>query len=305
MNMMSLTSKVLPAIEREFTMNVNGLDLAVKTWGDEKNPPILAIHGWLDNCASFSRIAPYLDHYYVVAPDLAGHGKSDHRKPNHAYYLWDYAIDLSIFVRKMGWNSYSILAHSMGTGVASILNTISKGIKRIVFIDGMGAPFTVSAEDVVRHLKTSLRLSEMAHLTKLNGFSEKNQPLFSSMEVAVKTRQKVVGGFISLDSARRLAERDLQAVESGYRWRHDPRLTIPEPIQLTDEQAGRFLNQIDCPLTILLGTSGLFVGDKFHSKSQYLAKNAKVSWYEGGHHLHLENLSHEMILDIKSSFANH
>ncbi|MFH4317056.1 alpha/beta hydrolase, partial [Acinetobacter baumannii] len=76
----------------------------------------------------------------------------------------------------------------MGTGVASILNTISKGIKRIVFIDGMGAPFTVSAEDVVQHLKTSLRLSEIAHLTKLNGFSEKNQPQFSSMEVAVKTR---------------------------------------------------------------------------------------------------------------------
>lgn len=47
------------------------------------------------------------------------------------------------------------------------------------------------------------------------------------------------------------------------------------------------------------------VSDKFHSKSQYLGKNAKVSWYEGGHHLHLENLSHEMILDIKSSFANH
>ncbi len=89
------------------------------------------------------------------------------------------------------------------------------------------------------------------------------------------------------------------------RWRHDSRLTISEPIQLTDEQAGRFLNQIDCPLTILLGTGGLFVGDKFHSKSKYLGNNAKVSWYEGGHHLHLENLSHEMILDIKSSLADH
>lgn len=303
MNMMNVNSEALSAIEREFTLNVNGLDLAVKTWGDELNPPILALHGWLDNSASFSRIAALLDQYYVVAPDLAGHGKSEHRSLNQAYYLWDYAIDMSIFVKKMGWNSYSILAHSMGTGVASILNSISKGIKRIVFIDGMGAPFTISEKDVVRHFKSALRLSEMAHSTKLNGFSQKNQPQYSSIQDAVKTRQKVVGGSISLSSAKLLAKRDLVSVESGYRWQHDPRLTISEPIQLTDVQAGSFISQITCPLTIILGTNGLFVGEVFDSKSQYLGENARVCWHEGGHHLHLENLNPEMISEIKSSLS--
>ena len=42
-------------------------------WGRPGNTPILALHGWLDNAASFSRLAPLLLDVDVVAIDLPGH----------------------------------------------------------------------------------------------------------------------------------------------------------------------------------------------------------------------------------------
>ena len=282
----------------EQTLDVNGIKIAFKTWGSEEKLPVLAIHGWLDNSATFSKIAPHLDKNFIVAPDLAGHGQSEHRRSDSSYYLWDYAIDLYTFIHNLGWKNYSILAHSMGTGIASILAAIDDGVKSIVFLDGMGAPFTVKPEDIVKHIKSSQRILRMAEKSGLHGFSDKSKLQFISIEDAIRSRQKVVGGNLSFSSAKLLAERDLIKIDSGHRWRHDPRLTLPEPMQLSDEQAGYFLNNISCPLHILLGKDGLFSNHKFNEKSIYLPNNAKVYWHEGEHHFHLENPNEEMISQI-------
>ena len=56
--------------------HVNGLKIAGLAWGQPDRTPLLALHGWLDNAASFAILAPMLDQYYVVALDLTGHGLS-------------------------------------------------------------------------------------------------------------------------------------------------------------------------------------------------------------------------------------
>ena len=45
-------------------------------WGSGQKNKILALHGWLDNAASFNQLAPKLAEigYEVVAIDFAGHG---------------------------------------------------------------------------------------------------------------------------------------------------------------------------------------------------------------------------------------
>jgi len=288
---------------RDQALQINGLNIACRAWGNENGQPVLAIHGWLDNCATFSRIAPRLGNYYIVAPDLAGHGQSEHRRNNSSYYLWDYAIDLAMLVQHFGWKRYSILAHSMGTGVASVLNAISGVVRSIVFLDGMGAPFTVKSNAVAEHIKRSCRMLDMAKKSRLYGFSNQSRPQFYNVESAIRDRQKSVGGKLSYESAELLAERDLIEVGSGYRWRHDPRLALPEPLQLSDEQAGSFLKNISCPLHTFLGLSGIFSGEKFKEKSTRLRPAVKIHWHEGGHHFHLENPSSELISQIDSALA--
>ena len=64
-------------VAAELTWNVDGLALKGLAWGDPADAPVLALHGWLDNAASFALLAPQLSGHYVVALDLTGHGQSD------------------------------------------------------------------------------------------------------------------------------------------------------------------------------------------------------------------------------------
>ena len=56
--------------------------LAALAWGDPEAPTWLALHGWLDNAESFSRLAPLLVEALgirIVAIDFPGHGHSQPR----------------------------------------------------------------------------------------------------------------------------------------------------------------------------------------------------------------------------------
>ncbi|RWU21564.1 alpha/beta hydrolase [Pseudomonas alkylphenolica] len=273
---------------RDQSLDVNGIHFALRTWGNEGGYPVLALHGWLDNAASFERVAPLLKDCFVVAPDLAGHGRSDHRRADSGYYLWEHADDMNALVECLGWKRFAVLAHSMGTGVASILAAMNRNIDRMVFLDGMGAPFTLAQGSTVEHLRKSQRLLRLALRTRMHGFSGPEHVQFSSLEAAINERRNGIGGSLSEEGARLLAQRDLINLGHGYRWRHDPRLVLPELLPLTEQQACEFLQQITCPLYLLLGLQGLFAGPGFDKRKAALPLEARVRWYDGGHHFHLD-----------------
>ena len=49
--------------------------LAALGWRQAGLPRVLALHGWLDNAASFAPLAPLLHGLDLVALDLPGHGR--------------------------------------------------------------------------------------------------------------------------------------------------------------------------------------------------------------------------------------
>ena len=68
----------------ELEIRTHAMTLQGLQWGKldrEDQPKVLALHGRLDNAASFSGLAPLLakEGYHVVAPDLPGHGRSPER----------------------------------------------------------------------------------------------------------------------------------------------------------------------------------------------------------------------------------
>ncbi|NIR25586.1 MAG: alpha/beta hydrolase, partial [Gammaproteobacteria bacterium] len=63
---------------REVTLQAGPLRLAARVWGEEGARPVLALHGWLDNAASFDALGELLEGVQLVALELAGHGHSQH-----------------------------------------------------------------------------------------------------------------------------------------------------------------------------------------------------------------------------------
>ena len=118
--------------------------LAALAWGDPEQPPMLALHGWLDNAGSFSAIAPLLakDHY-VVAIDLRGHGRSSHLPPGVWYHYVDYFDDLRATLDRFGWARATLLGHSLGGTLASLFAAAyPERVEALLLVEALG-PLTV------------------------------------------------------------------------------------------------------------------------------------------------------------------
>ena len=99
---------------RQGSWEVNGLRIKGLCWGDERSPPVLALHGWLDNAASFAVLAPRLANFHIVALDLTGHGKSSRRSADASYQIWDDLPEILGVVKQLGWNNFELMGHSRG-----------------------------------------------------------------------------------------------------------------------------------------------------------------------------------------------
>ncbi len=273
----------------ELEIDLEGFLLRAKSFGNEDGQPVIGIHGWLDNASSFDHIASSLSpDIHFIALDLAGHGLSDHKDTNSSYYLWDHAQDVLKAIDQLGLQKVSILAHSMGTGIASIIAAgLPHLVEKMVFIDGLGAPFVTSEEEVVAAFAQSIRHHKMARKSKIFGFSSPSTYQYRTKEEAIHDRMNNQVGTISYHASSCLTERSLVAVADGYRWRYDPRLVLPECFRMSERQAQSFISAISCETLIVLGRQGLFSNGMFHIRLSKF-QNAKVQWMEGGHHLHLE-----------------
>ena len=263
----------------EIRLNLPHIELAAHLYGPEDGKPVLALHGWLDNAASFSRLAPKLPGLRIVALDFAGHGHSGHRGAGGGYQLWDYALDVLMVAEQLGWQRFSLLGHSLG-GIVSVLlaAAMPERIERLALIDGL-VPYTGEADSAPEKLGEALQ----AQLD----LRAKHKPVYAHLERAVEARMQGVGA-VSREAAERLAQRGLMPVAGGYTWRTDARLTLPSPLRLTRAHARAFVEGLRCPVDLILAESGLLAGEALlMAWLQRLPLN--VHRLPGGHHLHLDD----------------
>lgn len=262
----------------EVRLRLPHLEVAAHLYGPEDGRPVIALHGWLDNAASFSRLAPLLDGVRIVALDLPGHGLSDHRPPGAGYNIWDYAHDILQTAEQFGWQRFSLLGHSLG-GIVSVLlaAAMPERIERLALIDGV-IPYTGEAESAPQKLGEALRA--------LLAVERKRKPVYASFDQAVAARMKGVGA-VSREAAERLAQRGLMPMPGGYTWRTDPRLMLPSPLRLTLAHAQAFAQRVECPTSLIIARQGLMTDAKVIEFIDSLPFESHR--LHGGHHLHLDD----------------
>jgi pimeloyl-ACP methyl ester carboxylesterase len=256
---------------------VNGLRLAGLSWGEPTGRPLLALHGWLDNAASFSLLAPLLAGFHVVALDLTGHGLSDRRSEDATYQIWDDLPQILGVVDALGWDSFSLLGHSRGAIISSLLaSTFPERVERLVLLDAV-MPQSVAEEEYATQMRKFVQDKQR--------LLRRDTRVFESVEAAVATR---VERGLSHSAARLLVERNLQACAGGYTWTTDPRLRGASAVKLTAGQNQAVLEALDMPTLLLMAQEGFGRHPEVAANAKRYIRNLTVEKIDGGHHFHME-----------------
>ncbi|MEO8810689.1 MAG: alpha/beta hydrolase [Rhodanobacter sp.] len=243
-------------------------------------PPLLALHGWLDNAASFALLAPLLaTHYHVIALELEGHGRSDHLPAGAGYHYLGHVQSVRAAADALNLSRYTLLGHSLGAGVASLVAAAApERIERLLLIEGLG-PLGDDGSRTLQRFRDALA----AH-------DESRRPLRVFKDVAQAVSARCMASGMPADLARPIVERGLIASASGWRWRSDPRLTRASAVRLAEIQVQALLKGISAPTRLLLAqpAAPYLPPEPMQARIDCVA-DIEVTRMDGSHHLHLEH----------------
>ncbi len=302
---------MIPPMCEELSIPLCHLTLAAKAWGKPSDPPMLALHGWLDNAGTFDRLAPLLEGHYLIALDLAGHGRSGHRPPATWYPYADFLDDIAAVIDWFGWSHVDLLGHSLGATLTSTFAAICpQRVHRLLLIEGLG-PLTQVAEKTLDQLRR-------AHSAR-TAFNGEGLRVFANIDEAIDARCR--SGNLSKEAARCIVERGVKPVDprhgsdhspagdtsmhgisdahygfepaqalTGLSWASDPQLTVASPSRLTEEQLAAVLPAIDAPtLLVLAEPNAPYLQPEMMQARIALVRDIEVVRFAGTHHLHLED----------------
>ena len=264
---------------REVSLQVPGGRIAGLATGAVGGRRVLALHGWLDNAASFIPLAPHLAGLELVAPDLPGHGRSFHLAAGADYSFAGAVHTVLDIADALGWDTFSLLGHSMGAGIASLVAAgCPERVERLVAIEVLGA-LPDSAD------RTAARLREAVVARRALG--GKTLRVFADPAPAVRAR--MAANALGEASARLLVERGLRQVEGGFSWSSDPRLTLPTMVRMTPEQVDDLIAGITCRTRVIYADPPQpYLPEPDRSRRARLLPRGELAVVPGGHHLHME-----------------
>lgn len=264
----------------EIKIPVRGKNIAAKVWNDAGGIPTLALHGWLDNAASFDNLAPLLPHCHIVALDLPGHGLSDHTPVSSTLHMLDLAITTILVANELGWDKFALLGHSLGACISGIIaGTITSRLKWAVMIDALG-PLTKEAELAPQQFRS--------YMSQLISKPNKKSPRYASFEEALLARLNA--NHMKAESAKILVKRGLMQLSDGHwSWRTDPRLLMPLAQLFTEEQVLAYLKEITSPVCLIKPDQGYPFPQDIINKRYEAVKNIYLYELSGQHHVHLDD----------------
>ncbi|QWL62925.1 alpha/beta hydrolase [Aeromonas jandaei] len=242
-----------------------------------QKPLLIALHGWLDNGASFLPLAPYLDDFHLVCVDLPGHGHSDHKIAPYVFVDW--LDDLYQITQAAGWSHFTLLGHSLGALIASAYaGVFPEQIERLILLEGLG-PLTQPDEAVPAQIKRAILNRSRTRARSAGGFA--------SIDEAVAARCKVAD--ITPAAARLICERQLEERAGRWQWRSDPRLRDLSPLRMSEGQAQALIRAICCPVLFIRGEQGFAELETQWQLRQGAFRQIEQVILPGNHHFHMEN----------------
>lgn len=262
-----------------FALDAGGLHVAGLRTGTAGGMPVLALHGWLDNAASFVPLAARLPDLDWAMVDLPGHGLSDHLPADAAYTTPQAIVQVLAIMDALGWERCVLLGHSMGAAIASLVAAVApQRVHALIAIEALGG-LAAPAEETVARLR--------AHVAALAALGDKQLRVFADLTAPVRAR--MLANQLDEASARLLVERGVRPAEGGWSWRSDPRLMLPTAVRMTEDQVRDVLAAIQCPAQVIYATPAqAYFPEPERSQRAALLAHGRLHTLPGHHHLHMD-----------------
>ncbi|PSF39268.1 beta-ketoacyl synthase [Aphanothece hegewaldii CCALA 016] len=270
---------------------VRSLNLCLCNWGEhgtaksthnQDREPILCLHGILEQGLAWENVAIPLAElgYRIIAPDLRGHGKSDHVGCGGSYNMLDFLGDIDAIASMITDQNFTLVGHSFGSVLASMYASIRpQKVKKLILVDPVIPPNSNESE-TVEQLAT--------HLDYL--LSPPSYPIFKDLKEAAE-RLRLATPAMSEEFSLRLAQRITEPAQNGIHWRWDAKLRTRAGLEFNGINQAKYLSllkSIQCPITLIYGDMSEFNRPEDLILQEKAMSTAKKIILSGGHNLHIE-----------------
>ncbi|XP_005187556.1 probable serine hydrolase isoform X2 [Musca domestica] len=268
-------------------------------YGDQNERPILALHGWQDNCGTFAKLAPLIAPYRsLLCIDLPGHGHSSHLPAGILYHNIEYVRVILRVMQTYKWEKVSLMGHSMGGSVCFHFAAFCPDrVDMVISLDIIKNVYwpTSVVPTLLAHV-TEKALSDNERLLNASESSEPPSYTFKQCETLLyEGSQKSV----ELENCKFILERNISKSElypDKYYFSRDGRvkylLEFNPNTGMALEMAKRICKKT-IPYLVIKGGESTNPSAKASELDEYMLANNKnfesYMYPMGTHHLHLNN----------------
>lgn len=268
---------------KEVSFNCKFGKIAGLCWGKGNKKKILALHGWLDNAASFAQLAPLLADigYEVIAIDFAGHGRSNHRAPGHFNHFIDYVLDIQDVLNQLDWEKPVLLGHSMGAAMAIMYAaSYPEKIEKLIMIENVGPVPAYEKGTAASNLTEALK--------QWDNHKTEHKHFYKNVDSALEARLKVTP--MQREFLYPMVERGVKKTSKGYHWRTDKRLRLRSPFRFSEEIVQDMLSSTKPKTQLILAEPYTYALSykSLEKRTNKLMPDETVK-IKGHHHLHMDN----------------
>ncbi|MGH2584864.1 MAG: alpha/beta fold hydrolase [Dehalococcoidia bacterium] len=258
------------------------LRLHYVVWGDERQPPVLLIHGGRDHARNWDRVAERLrEEFCVYAVDLRGHGDSEWAIGSQ-YSMIDHVADVAAFFDHIDRDPMVVVGHSLGGGVAlQFAGVMPERVARVCAIEGLGPGIRSPrpAHERMREWLGSIR--------ELEGRVPRR---YETIEAATH-RMEEANPHLTPEMARHLTLHGARRNEDGsYSWKFDNYERMRSPYEFNIADAREIWNQIRCPVLLVRGDESFARDPEQDGTASAFHDYRSVLIRDAGHWVHHDQL---------------
>lgn len=262
------------------------LRLHYVTWGDPEAPVLLLIHGGRDHCRNWDWVATALrDEYFIVAPDLRGHGDSQWMVGG-AYSIVDFIYDIQQLVRQTQIAPMRVIGHSLGAIIALLYTgNYPENVERLIAVEGMGIllnQWRLATNRMHEHIR--------GWVEDVHGLSGRAPRRYRTLTDAIQ-RLQTVNPHLSAERARHLTiHGSIQNEDGTYSWKFDNYFRVLPPITLSYEETEQLYSRIGCPTLLVHGQESWVLHPSKDERVKSMQDVSVHSIAHAGHWCHHDQL---------------